>query len=50
MTLPYDAVERLVGCGAVALGRNPVPDRAQIVAEVDLAGRLDSREDAWHRR
>ena len=32
----------------VALHRNPVADRAQIIAEVQIAGGLDAREDAVH--
>ena len=39
-----DAVERV----AVVLVVGPVPQRPQVVAEVDVAGRLDAREHAGH--
>ena len=45
-----DAVERFVGGGCVVLGRDPVPDGAEVVAQMDLAGGLDAREHARHGR
>src|SRR5262249_44139485 len=42
----HDAVE---GVDLVLAG-HPVPQRAQVVAEVDLAGGLDAAEDAGHGR
>ena len=45
-----DAVERLVGRRRLVLGGDPVPHRAQVVAEVDLTGRLDAREAHAPRR
>ena len=43
-----DAVERLVGRRGFVLGRHPVRHRAEVVAEMLLAGGLDAREDARH--
>ncbi len=43
-----DAVQRLVGGGRVLLRRHPVLHRAQVVAQMDLAGGLDAREHARH--
>ena len=39
-----DAVERV----AVVLVVDPVPQRTQVVAEVDVTGRLDAREHTGH--
>ena len=44
------AVKGRVGRRAVALGVDPLAHGAEVVAEVDLSGRLDSREHAWHGR
>ncbi len=41
-----DAVEGV----ARVLADHPVPQRAQVVAEVDLAGGLDARQDPGHGR
>ena len=43
-----DAVERLVGRLRLLLGRDPVPDRAEVVARGASPGGLDPREHAWH--
>ena len=39
-----DAVETVM----FGLPRDPVPDRAEVVADVFVARRLDAREDACH--
>ena len=43
-----DAVERLVGGFRLVEGGHPVPERAEVVAEMDLTGGLDPRKDTWH--
>ncbi len=43
-----DAVERLVGRFGRVEGCHPVPQRTEIVAEMDLTCGLDSGEDARH--
>ena len=43
-----DAVQRLLGRGGFVLCRDPVADRAEIVPEMLLTGRLDSGKDARH--
>ena len=43
-----DAVERLVGRFRRVEGCDPVPHRAEVVAEMHLTGGLDPREDARH--
>jgi hypothetical protein len=41
-------VDDAVDGGVVVLRHHPAPDRTQVVAEVDVAGRLDAGEHAGH--
>ena len=43
-----DAVERFVGRFRLVEGRDPVPQRTEVVAEMDLTRWLDPGEDARH--